>query len=66
MSCRRPCPTSLGASGGLCLAYLRGAAYLAAHQDHEVASEFQKILGDRGIAGNEPIGALVDLETSRA
>ena len=37
--------------------YVRGEAYLAAHQGSEAAAEFQKILDHRGIVLNEPIGA---------
>lgn len=43
--------------------YVRGQAYLAAHQGTEAAAEFQKILDHRGIVVNEPhwrAGALAD------
>jgi eukaryotic-like serine/threonine-protein kinase len=46
--------------------YVRGAAYLAAHQGAEAAAEFQKILDHRGIIGNELIGALAHLQMGRA
>jgi eukaryotic-like serine/threonine-protein kinase len=46
--------------------YLRGEAYLAAHQGGDAAVEFQKILGHRGIVLNEPIGALAHLQLGRA
>jgi serine/threonine protein kinase len=46
--------------------YLRGEAYLAAHQGREAAAEFQKILDHRGIVLNEPIGALAHLQIGRA
>ena len=46
--------------------YVRGEAYLAAHQGNEAASEFQKILDHRGIVLNEPIGALAHLQLGRA
>jgi serine/threonine protein kinase len=46
--------------------YVRGEAYLAAHQGKEAASEFQKILDHRGIVLNEPIGALAHLQLGRA
>jgi hypothetical protein len=36
--------------------YVRGEAYLGAHQGNEAAAEFQKILDHRGIVTNEPIG----------
>jgi eukaryotic-like serine/threonine-protein kinase len=47
-------------------AYLRGEAYLTAHQGSEAAVEFQKILDHRGIVLNEPIAALAHLEIGRA
>jgi len=47
-------------------AFVRGEAYLAAHQGSEAAAEFQKILDQRGIVLNEPIGALAHLQLGRA
>jgi DNA-binding winged helix-turn-helix (wHTH) protein/tetratricopeptide (TPR) repeat protein len=46
--------------------YVRGEAYLAAHQGSEAAAVFQKILDHRGIVLNEPIGALAHLQLGRA
>jgi tetratricopeptide (TPR) repeat protein len=46
--------------------YVRGNAFLAAHQGSEAAAEFQKILDHRGIVLNEPIGALAHLQIGRA
>ena len=46
--------------------YVRGEAYLAAHQGGGAAAEFQKILDHRGIVRNEPIGALAHLGLARA
>jgi len=46
--------------------FVRGEAYLAAHQGSEAAAEFQKILDHRGIVLNEPIGALAHLGLARA
>ena len=46
--------------------YVRGEAYLAAHQGDKAAAEFQKILDHRGIVFNEPIGALAHLQLGRA
>ena len=46
--------------------YVRGEAYLAAHQGSEAAVEFQRILDHRGIALNEPISALAHLQLGRA
>jgi DNA-binding winged helix-turn-helix (wHTH) protein/tetratricopeptide (TPR) repeat protein len=47
-------------------AYVRGEAYLAAHQGREAAVEFQKILDHRGIVISDPIGALAHLQLGRA
>jgi tetratricopeptide (TPR) repeat protein len=55
----------LGA-GNLYPAYVRGLAYLAAHQGAEAAAEFQKILDHRGIVVSDPIGALAHLQRGRA
>jgi tetratricopeptide (TPR) repeat protein/tRNA A-37 threonylcarbamoyl transferase component Bud32 len=46
--------------------FVRGEAYLAAHQGAQAAAEFQKILDHRGILLNEPIGALAHLQIGRA
>jgi len=46
--------------------YLRGEAYLAAHQGSAAVVEFQKILDHPGIVVNEPIGALAHLGLARA
>jgi serine/threonine protein kinase/Tfp pilus assembly protein PilF len=46
--------------------FVRGEAYLAAHQGGEAATEFQKILDHRGIAQSEAIGALAHLGLARA
>jgi tetratricopeptide (TPR) repeat protein len=55
----------LGA-GNLYPAYVRGLAYLAAHQGEEAAGEFQKIVDHRGIVLSDPIGALAHLQLGRA
>ena len=55
----------LGA-GNLYPAYVRGLAYLAAHQGAEAAAEFQKILDHRGLVISDPIGALAHLQLGRA
>jgi eukaryotic-like serine/threonine-protein kinase len=65
-------PTELGVAGAilnfasLYPVYVRGEAYLAAHQGNEAAAEFQKILNHRSIVLNEPIGALAHLQIGRA
>jgi tetratricopeptide (TPR) repeat protein len=62
----------LGSPGGgafspaLYPVYVRGQAYLAAHRGSEASAEFQKILDNRGIVLNEPIGALAHLGLARA
>ena len=55
----------LGA-GNLYSAYVRGLAYLAAHQGIEAAGEFQKILDHRGIVVTDPISALAHLQLGRS
>ncbi|MGA9390984.1 MAG: protein kinase [Candidatus Sulfotelmatobacter sp.] len=47
-------------------AYLRGEAYVAAHQSSAAAAEFQKILDHPGVAQNEPIASLAHLGMARA
>jgi eukaryotic-like serine/threonine-protein kinase len=65
-------PYELGIPGtgaftpGLYPIYVRGEAYLAAHQGSEAVTEFQKILDHRGIVLNEPIGAIAHLQIGRA
>jgi serine/threonine protein kinase/tetratricopeptide (TPR) repeat protein len=46
--------------------YVRGEAYLAAHQGAQAAAEFQKIVDWPGVAVNEPIAALAQLGQARA
>ncbi len=46
--------------------YVRGGAYLAAHQGELAAVEFQKIIDHRGVVGNEPIATLAHLGLARA
>ena len=51
---------------GLYPVFVRGEAYLSAHQGSNAAIEFQKILDHRGIVWNSPIGALAHLQLGRA
>jgi class 3 adenylate cyclase/tetratricopeptide (TPR) repeat protein len=46
--------------------YLRGQAYLATKNGAAATGEFQKILNQASIVGNEPIGALAHLGLGRA
>jgi tetratricopeptide (TPR) repeat protein len=52
--------------GGLYPVYVRGQAYLAAHNGTAAAGEFQRILDHRGIVLNLPLGALAHLQLGRA
>src|SRR5215469_9622858 len=52
--------------GTLYPVYVRGEAYLAAHEASQAAEEFQKILDHRGIVLNFPLGALAHLGLARA
>jgi tetratricopeptide (TPR) repeat protein len=52
--------------GPLYTIYVRGVAYLAAHQAPEAAAEFQKLLDHREIVVSDPIGALAHLQLGRA
>jgi tetratricopeptide (TPR) repeat protein len=52
--------------GALYPIYVRGEAYLAAHQGADAATEFQKILDHRGIMVSDPIAALAHLQIGRA
>ena len=52
--------------GTLYPAYLRGQAYLAAHNGSAAATEFQKLVDHRGIVINFPLGALAHLGLARA
>jgi hypothetical protein len=61
-----PASSVSGSFGALYPIYVRGEAYLAAHQGAEAATEFQKILDHRGIVVGDPIGALAHLQIGRA
>jgi eukaryotic-like serine/threonine-protein kinase len=52
--------------GTLYPAYLRGQAYLLAHNGSAAAAEFQKLLDHRGIVQNFVTGALAQLQIGRA
>ena len=67
-------PYQLGATGlyffafvgNLNTAFVRGQAYLSAHQGAEGSSEFQKIVDQRGIVASDPIGVLARLQLGRS
>jgi tetratricopeptide (TPR) repeat protein len=46
--------------------YVRGQAYLAAHQGKQAATEFQKIIDHRAMVQNFYLGALAHLQLGRA
>ena len=52
--------------GNLFPVYLRGLAYLALGEGKESAAEFQKFTDHRGLVGNNPLGALAQLQLARA
>jgi eukaryotic-like serine/threonine-protein kinase len=61
-----PPSSFFGLLGALYPVYMRGNAYLAAHQGKQAAEEFQKILDHRGVVLNDPIGVLAYLQLGRA
>jgi predicted Zn-dependent protease len=52
--------------GALYPVYVRGQAYLAAHQGSEAAREFQKIVDHPGITIGDAFGVLAHLGLARA
>ena len=56
----------IGRFGGLYPIYVRGLAYLAAHQPAEAAAEFQRILDHRSIVLVDPMDAMARLQLARA
>ena len=58
-----PPPTQLGT---LYPAYLRGQAFLLAHNGPAATADFQKFVNHRGIVLNFPLGALAHLGIARA
>ena len=61
-----PPSSAMGFYGSLYPIYVRGMAYLAAHQGAEAAGEFQRILDHRTIVISDPLGALARLQLGRA
>ena len=59
-------PYELSNNLNLLPAYIRGQAYLLAHNGTAAAAEFQKLLDHRGIVHNCVQGALVRLQIARA
>jgi tetratricopeptide (TPR) repeat protein len=52
--------------GGMYPAYVRGEAFLAAHQGREAAAEFQRIIDSSGVVLADPVGAMARLQLARA
>jgi hypothetical protein len=61
-----PLSAAPGYFGVLYTVYVRGLAYLKAHQGPASAAEFQKILDHRNIVVSDPIGTLAHLQIGRA
>jgi tetratricopeptide (TPR) repeat protein/predicted Ser/Thr protein kinase len=61
-----PLSSAPGFFGILYSVYVRGLAYLAAHQGAEAARQFQTILDHRTTVASDPIGALARLQLGRA
>jgi tRNA A-37 threonylcarbamoyl transferase component Bud32/tetratricopeptide (TPR) repeat protein len=61
-----PLSSAPGFFGILYPVYVRGLAYLAAHQGVEAAREFQTILDHRTTVVSDPIGVLARLQLGRA
>jgi tetratricopeptide (TPR) repeat protein len=61
-----PVCSALGFYGIFYSVYVRGEAYLAAHQGAKAAAEFQNIIDHRVIVISDPIGALAHLQLGRA
>ncbi len=59
-------PYELGQGSNLYPAYVRGQAYLLAHDGTAAAAEFQKMLDHRGIVRNFVTGSLAHLQIGRA
>jgi tetratricopeptide (TPR) repeat protein len=55
-----------GFFGALYPIYVRGEAYLAAHQPADAAAEFQRILDHRSIVLGDPMDAMARLQLARA
>ncbi len=51
---------------GMFPVYVRGEAYLAAHEGNEAAAQFQKLIDHPGVVVSQPIGALAHLGLARA
>jgi hypothetical protein len=61
-----PGSTYVGFFGGLYPIYVRGQAYMAAHQGVEAAAEFQRIVDHPGIVFSDPVGSVARLQLARA
>jgi hypothetical protein len=55
-----------GLFGALGTVYVRGLAYLAAHQPAQAVTEFRKFLDHPGVALVDPMGAMARLQLARA
>jgi tetratricopeptide (TPR) repeat protein len=55
-----------GFFGALYPAYMRGVAYLAAHQPAEAAAEFRKVIDHPGLVFADPVGTMARIQLGRA
>ena len=61
-----PPSSAFGFFGNLYPVYARGLALLAAHNGLGAAAEFRRIIANRNIVANDPIGALAHFQMGRA
>ena len=59
-------PYELGVASGLMPVYIRGLAYLEAHDGPRAQIEFEKIIAHPGALLTSPIGPLAHLQLARA
>ena len=50
----------------MCPTYVRGTAYLQAGQGQQATAEFSKLLRQRSVVKNSPLGALAQLQLARS
>jgi predicted Zn-dependent protease len=63
---RMVAPYEFSRQGALFPIYVRGQAYLMAHQSREAVAEFKKLVDHPGVVLNDPTGALARVGMARA
>lgn len=61
-----PPSSAVALFGNLYPVYVRGLAFLSKHDGPGAAAEFRKVIANRNIVANDPIGALAHLQLGRA